>query len=981
MYDIDNLNIKEEYRRKINENIIYLLDNDLLDKYEVTLNDVFNSYTGKGRLHNLVYSDFDNYHEYSKQKKLQEIGQFFTPHKLSRFMVELLNPGIEDTIIDLACGMGNFFNWCPCQETCYGNELDYETYLVSKKLYPQANITNLDMTDYPAGGKKFDFNIGNPPFNLKLKNGELSHWYYIKKSYDLLKPMGIMALIVPDSFLNDDFFHKSKIAELNNMFNHLVTLRLPPNVFNANINTKILILVKKSIHDAQQNQYSDTRNIRLVAVNSLTAKEIHKRYVEPYNRKRIEYRNRVFLDLKKKADTEKDFWYRVDKLLFDISANNKTKKYINKCKTYIDKFLTQEKPDYMTYEKWKHAKITENRVISYLKYYLKKQNYKPIDKIELVKTNYGLKNKAYSNKTQKGLNKKERSFYEMIYTRTYDYKSERFRKLFNKKLKKYDRQSIPFKKIIPDESVIDFMNNFNLPGIQLTDLQCQDISKFLMKDYCINSWGMGGGKSISAVYWIKYKMLIKNICYPMIVSTAKSIYQNWTEKLQKWNIDYKIIKTKQDLSNLKKGEMILFNFNTLIKLNRYIKKFIRSNYKKTLLVIDESHELNNIQAKRTRAAKNCFARMKYKFFMTGTLTLNSIVELYPQLEILYNNSVNMMCECETIYKLDKTGKLELKKNPYYLKPYNAYHGLTTFKNCHNPFKITVFGIKKQTQKILNPEKLNPLLEKTVITRSFKEIAGNKYRINQIRIDQTEEEKRLYKMIMQDFYKLFHYFKKSGNSRKDSMLKIIRQITLLRDSCSIPFKFNEFTGNTFNKSNKIISLIQGKNERWAVGCILKEAVKYYEKQFNKLDRKIFVITGDKTFNSRQRIIKEFEESANGILLSTQQSLSEAIDIPSCQNVIIESLMWNIPRILQYAFRFVRFHSKGITDIYLVNYNNTIEMNMLALLMAKEQINNYIKTYTLKENSDIFKEYNIDMDIYNFMLERSKDEYGKSFIRAS
>ena len=54
----------------------------------------------------------------------------------------------------------------------------------------------------------------NPPFNLKWKTeGEEieSQFYYCLQAAELLKPLGIMAIIVPMSFLMDDFLDKQKI--------------------------------------------------------------------------------------------------------------------------------------------------------------------------------------------------------------------------------------------------------------------------------------------------------------------------------------------------------------------------------------------------------------------------------------------------------------------------------------------------------------------------------------------------------------------------------------------------------------------------------------------------------------------------------------------------------------------------------------------------------------------------------------------------
>ena len=90
--------------------------------------------------------------------------------------------------------------------------------------------------------------------------------------------------------------------------------------------------------------------------------------------------------------------------------------------------------------------------------------------------------------------------------------------------------------------------------------------------------------------------------------------------------------------------------------------------------------------------------------------------------------------------------------------------------------------------------------------------------------------------------------------------------------------------------------------------------------------------------------------------------------------MESLQWNIPKIEQFYFRFIRYNSKNKTKVYFVNYEGTIEVNLLALLMAKERLNDYVKTLEYRENSDIYDEYDIDLDILNGLITKQKDEEG-------
>lgn len=110
-YTCYNSSVPQESRKEINEKILYLIDNDKLDEFQISDNDIYNAYTGVGGLHGLNRSNYDNYSSYSEAKKEIENGQFFTPASLCRLVVESLNPSKDALIADLTFGAGGFFNF------------------------------------------------------------------------------------------------------------------------------------------------------------------------------------------------------------------------------------------------------------------------------------------------------------------------------------------------------------------------------------------------------------------------------------------------------------------------------------------------------------------------------------------------------------------------------------------------------------------------------------------------------------------------------------------------------------------------------------------------------------------------------------------------------------------------------------------------------------------------------------------------------
>jgi hypothetical protein len=478
---------------------------------------------------------------------------------------------------------------------------------------------------------------------------------------------------------------------------------------------------------------------------------------------------------------------------------------------------------------------------------------------------------------------------------------------------------------------------------------------------------------------MKYIQEYKKPRNVFIVSTAISINMTWVERLTNYGIPFVKIESLKDIQTLKCGDIALITFNMLTKYKKHLQKYVKMQSQKVALIVDESHRISNYNSKRTRATIAVFRRVKYKLLTTGTVTRNNINELYPQLELLYNNSINMLCTCQTIQREDrKTKELITIPNDYYMKPFPAFNQ-SLFKACFSPSKTTVFGVNKETQDIYNSDSLKLLIEKTIITRKFIEIAGdNRYNITTHRINQNENEKEVYKKIMNEFYEMIpKYFVSTGNYKKDAMLRIIRQLQLMIKATSIPHKLKEYNG--FQEPNKYLhiqNLIQKHNEKVIVGTVFIDAATYYYSKLSRFfnNRSVFLIQGDVSFEKRQEIIEEFEKTKNGILITTQQSLSESVNIPTCNMIIVESLQWNIPSLEQFYFRTIRLDSEDKTNVHIVTYNNTIEQNILALLMSKERINEFIKTLEYKEQAEIFNEFDIDLDIFNSIISKELDENG-------
>ena len=323
--------IPQSKRQEFNEKIVYLIDSDTAVGAGITKEDIYNAYTGDGGLHGLERSMFDSYAKYSEAKKEVENGQFFTPPYLCKFITDCLQVDKEDVVADLTFGMGSFFNFMPSEANLYGCEIDTKAYKVAHYLYPAANLENKDIRLYQPP-MRFDIVVGNPPFNLRWwiedKKEMPSQLYYCQKAAELLKPLGILALIVPMSFLADDFTDSGAIAEMERQFSFLGQLALPEDAFSEIGVAAFPIKLQFWQKIAEIKGWTPNRYYAEVTpvqpsdcYNEQFAKQIYVNMLLEARGLLQGNRSRILLELAKGRNISEDFQFQAQKLLYQIKCH------------------------------------------------------------------------------------------------------------------------------------------------------------------------------------------------------------------------------------------------------------------------------------------------------------------------------------------------------------------------------------------------------------------------------------------------------------------------------------------------------------------------------------------------------------------------------------------------------------------------------------------------------------------------------------
>uniref|UniRef100_UPI00147002FB N-6 DNA methylase n=1 Tax=Campylobacter curvus TaxID=200 RepID=UPI00147002FB len=224
----------------------------------------------------------------------QSEGQFFTPFPIVKFIIRSLplNELIENdknlSIIDYACGAGHFLieyanelkhyiapsELSAFYSQIYGIEKEYRLSKVSKVsafMYGQEDI-NIVYADGLKSHKNikdgtFSLLVANPPYSVKgflqtlddedrqkfslneFANDESNNieCFFIERAYQLLKPHGIAAIILPSSFLNKStpkIYEKAREIVLKN-FKIIAICELSNKTFGKTGTNTITLFLKK----------------------------------------------------------------------------------------------------------------------------------------------------------------------------------------------------------------------------------------------------------------------------------------------------------------------------------------------------------------------------------------------------------------------------------------------------------------------------------------------------------------------------------------------------------------------------------------------------------------------------------------------------------------------------------------------------------------------------------------------------------------
>ena len=165
-------------------------------------------------------------------------------------------------ILEPAIGSGNFVSLMPRDvmevSSITGVDLDIMSSRIAQQLHPQATIRQSDFAEVSAPDDFYDLVVGNVPFGdskiadrdykKEQNKGYMVHNYFFRKSFDKLKPGGLMAFITSTGTMDGTGEAKRLRKLISENGGDLVgAYRFPKNQLNEFADTAVVADGKESL--------------------------------------------------------------------------------------------------------------------------------------------------------------------------------------------------------------------------------------------------------------------------------------------------------------------------------------------------------------------------------------------------------------------------------------------------------------------------------------------------------------------------------------------------------------------------------------------------------------------------------------------------------------------------------------------------------------------------------------------------------------
>jgi SNF2 family DNA or RNA helicase len=405
---------------------------------------------------------------------------------------------------------------------------------------------------------------------------------------------------------------------------------------------------------------------------------------------------------------------------------------------------------------------------------------------------------------------------------------------------------------------------------------------FLSKKFACDFSEQGTGKTFTAIATALKSEGINRV----LIVCPKHLIFNWDSELQVFGVPGEVITTFW-FSNKKKREeakKVVKDFDFIIVNYGHLK--LESDFftdlakdESTFLIVDEAHEIGNIETKITQAVFQVAEHCKKALFLTGTPISNSPLRIYPLLELCNPGKYKDFDSFKYTYAeyaLIDTGRMTRWGQPIRVEVVSNYKNLDL-----------LYKELSQFSKRVTKEECLDLPERVFVDRY---------------IEMEPKQAKMYKQALEEL------IIELSNSEMIDVSLPITKVTRLRQLCSNPLIFDE---NYIDPNKELVSekvlLEDLKNYPGKVVVVVS-----YKHTFHRLEQvfkrnKIKFVSvrgGEKNVGKK---VKEFNENEScKVFLGVVDSIYTGLNLQTASTLIMYENTYNL---LHYSQVIDRVHRKG------------------------------------------------------------------------
>ena len=406
-------------------------------------------------------------------------------------------------------------------------------------------------------------------------------------------------------------------------------------------------------------------------------------------------------------------------------------------------------------------------------------------------------------------------------------------------------------------------------------------------------------------------------------------------------------------------ELFLMHFSTAMNKIPEIRQFLQKH--KTVLIIDESHNIKNPKLKRwARAALEVAGDATKRIILSGTPMPNDAKDLWTQITFLWPDTPPLGPQLQFNDRINRTGGLPEKYreilDPLYCRITKKDLGLPEpkFEN----YKVDLGPVQRKIYDVIAAKTLEEI-------NNFREQSRlQKFRTAKMtRLLMTASNPTLLKERSDTFDvdgEQFGLLAESIDASPISELSVYDTIVNYSKN-EIPHKMVQ--------AGKIAHELLEQDEKVLIWSSFKHNMKVFEKEIFSGEKPI-LINGDVPkdpppdyqgeSSPRDDLIQEFKNDSNPrVLIATPASLAEAVSLHKnilgkrvCSHAIYLDRNYNGAQFMQSMDRIHRIgmiHGEGIPDVtyHLIRAKNTIDEKIHSRLWDKNrQMHNVLKSKDLQ-----------------------------------